>query len=282
MNRFGLIGEHLSHSLSAVIHTRLLDLLGLQGSYDMVELSPQEALSAAEHLAKRGFDGFNVTIPYKEVLLPQMHRLSAQAQAIGAVNTVKIHREGSTLSLSGHNTDYAGFGRMISQMPLSLEGETVAVLGIGGAFRAVAAYLLDQGVERLVAVTRRPGQEQPLAEKDPRLQIIGYPELNEISGALLVNTTPVGMFPKGGVSPVGEEVVARFDTAADIIYNPKETEFLRLAGSLGKPAVNGMTMLVAQAVAAEEIWLERAIDPDIIPLLVKETQEVLEKGWPAV
>ena len=91
-----------------------------------------------------------------------------------------------------------------------------------------------------------------------------------IAGALVVNATPVGMFPHTGVSPVGEQILSKFDAAADLIYNPRETEFLRLARQVGKPAVNGLTMLVAQAVAAQEIWLGRSIDPAVVGALTAE------------
>lgn len=279
MNRFCLIGEHLSHSLSAVIHERLFEMLGIAGSYDLREIPREESGRAAAALSSEGYDGFNVTIPYKEVVMPQLDSLSQEAKAIGAVNTVLVRR-GEGLRLEGYNTDYAGFGRMLKSVGIEVRDKVVAVLGIGGAYRAVAAYLLDQGVERLYAVTRRPEQESQKSAIDPRLRVIGYDELKEISGALLVNSTPVGMFPHAGVSPVDKDIIARFDAAADLIYNPKETEFLRLASEMGKPTVNGMIMLVAQAVAAEEIWLGRAIDEEITPRLSDEMCDLLEKGWP--
>ena len=276
MNRFCLIGEHLSHSLSAVIHDRLFAMLDIPGSYDLREIPRAQTDRVAVALAGEGYDGFNVTIPYKEMVMPQLDSLSEEAKAIGAVNTVLVRRE-ETLRLEGYNTDYVGFGRMLKSAGIEVRGRIAAVLGIGGAYRAVAAYLLDQGVERLYAVTRRPEQETGKSAIDPRLQVIGYDELKEVSGALLVNSTPVGMFPRMGVSPVGEDIIARFDAAADLIYNPKETEFLRLARAMRKPAINGMTMLVAQAVAAEEIWLGRTIDEDITRRLADEMADFSEK-----
>ncbi len=317
MKRFCLIGEHLSHSLSAVIHTRLFELLGVQGRYDLRELSPAEAASAAQRLTEEGYDGFNVTIPYKEVILPQLSGLSPEAAAIGAVNTVAVgrpplaqdlgpaHRPAASresdsgapgrpspckplaggpaegeqppagTGLYGYNTDYAGFGRMLQSAGIDPAGGVAAVLGTGGAYRAAAAWLLDCGVKRLYAVTRRPSQAGERArlpgwQEDDRLQVIGYDTLEGIAGALVVNATPVGMFPHTGVSPVGEQILSKFDAAADLIYNPRETEFLRLARRAGKPAVNGLTMLVAQAVAAQEIWLGRSIDPAMVGALTAE------------
>lgn len=317
MKRFCLIGEHLSHSLSAVIHTRLFELLGVQGRYDLRELSPAEAASAAQRLTGEGYDGFNVTIPYKEVILPQLSGLSPEAAAIGAVNTVAAGRpplapevhlahrlaasrgsdngapsqpspckplaggpaEGEQpptgTGLYGYNTDYAGFGQMLQSAGIDPAGGVAAVLGTGGAYRAAAAWLLDCGVKRLYAVTRRPSQAGERARlpgwrEDDRLQVIGYDAIKGIAGALVVNATPVGMFPHTGVSPVGEQILSKFDAAADLIYNPRETEFLRLARQVGKPAVNGLTMLVAQAVAAQEIWLGRSIDPAVVGALTAE------------
>ena len=294
MKRFCLIGEHLSHSLSAVIHARLFELLEIEGSYDLRELSTAEAGSAAARLAGEGYDGFNVTIPYKEVILPQLRGLSPEAAAIGAVNTVAMVRpalqkaEGAlprpspaasdaqaSEEMYGYNTDYAGFGRMLESAGIDPRGGVAAVLGTGGAYRAVAAYLLDQGVERLYAVTRSPAQglgraALPGWKDDNRLLAIGYDALEHISGTLLVNATPVGMFPNTQSCPVGPRILSQFDAAADLIYNPRETEFLRQARLAGKPAVNGLTMLVAQAVAAEEIWLGRSIDPAVTRSLVDE------------
>ena len=281
MNRFCLIGEHLSHSLSAVIHQRLFAMLGMDGSYDLREFPRNEAGEAVARLMDEGYDGFNVTIPYKEVVLPQLDGLSAEAAAIGAVNTVLLRRafvDGPDTSCQrmGYNTDYVGFGRMLESAQIDARGGAAAILGMGGAYRAAAAYLLDHGVTRLYAVSRHPEREAG-RKTNPRLHVVGYDALEELSGALLVNATPVGMFPHTGVSPVGVEIISRFDAAADLIYNPKETEFLRLARQAGKAAVNGMTMLVAQAVAAEEIWLGRSIDAEITRRLAEEMAGYLEE-----
>lgn len=280
MNRFCLIGEHLSHSLSAVIHQRLFAMLGVEGSYDLREIPRDEAGRVVSRLADEGYDGFNVTIPYKEVVPPQLDGLSVEAAAIGAVNTVLLRPTcaagpGAPCQRTGYNTDYAGFGRMLESARIDARGGTAAILGMGGAYRAAAAYLLDHGVELLYAVTRHPEREAG-RQTNPRLRVVGYDALRGLSGALLVNATPVGMFPHAGVSPVGAEIISRFDAAADLIYNPKETEFLRLARQEGLAAVNGMTMLVAQAVAAEEIWLGRGIDAEITRRLAEEMAGYLE------
>lgn len=271
MNRFGLIGEHLSHSLSAVIHHRIFELLGMEGSYDLIEIPRDRVDGAAARLTGQGYSGWNVTIPYKTDILPQLDRISPEAAAIGAVNTVAVRSgpAGQTV-LEGYNTDFTGFGEMIRAAGMEVSGRPAAVLGMGGAYRAVAAWLLDHGVSRLYSVTRRPEEARPLSCFPERQQVIGYDALADVAGGLLVNATPVGMFPHAGVSPVEPGIIERFDAAADLIYNPGETEFLRLARLAGKATVNGLVMLVAQAVAAEEIWLSQTLDQGITARIAEE------------
>lgn len=265
--KFCLIGRTLQHSISPEIHMRLFSLLGIAASYTLLELPEVEG--AVTHLRQEGFCGCNVTIPYKQDVIAQLDDLSAEAERIGAVNTIAFSPpfpDASCLSsraVVGYNTDYFGFGRMLEH--IDLQGKRAVILGSGGAHKAVAAYLIDRGAQ-VITVSRRP------AEKGQ----IGYDALTEIDGDILVNATPVGMYPHMDVSPVERSVIARFSILADLIYNPPETRFLAVGRELGKQCIGGLTMLVGQAARAQEIWLgcsiDRALEQQVIQDLAKE-------GW---
>ncbi len=236
MVHFGLIGARLGHSLSPQIHQLIFKELGVEGTYDLLEIPPEE-LYASVHELRGKYCGVNVTIPHKINVMAALTTLSMEAQAIGAVNTIHFHNG----AIRGYNTDYAGFGRLLENNGIEVQGKSAAVLGTGGVSRAVLQYL----------------------------------HLERYTGDLLINCTPVGMYPKTDVSPVGLETVEHFETAVDLIYNPAKTLFLQQAEQLGKKAVNGMLMLVAQAVAAEEIWLQREISNDVILKVAAEMEKQL-------
>lgn len=178
-----------------------------------------------EHLQAE-YAGCNVTIPHKLHVLPHLAGITAEAAAIGAVNTIKFTTQGAF----GYNTDYFGFGRMLEYNGISAKGRTVAVLGTGGAARAVLKYLADKEVDRLYLVTRNPEAfDRTLMDVAPQARVCGYQELENIQGYLLVNCTPVGMYPNVGASPVSAAVSASFDASVDLIYNPAITLFLKQA-----------------------------------------------------
>ena len=246
--KFGLIGAKLGHSLSPRIHKELFSRRGLAASYELLEMPAEQLPSQLERL-RQEYTGVNVTIPHKIAVMPYLDRISPEAAAIGAVNTIAF-REGKAL---GYNTDYFGFGRMLEHYGLTPTGKDVCVLGTGGAARAVLQYLTDCRSRSITLFSRKVSKVAP--DLRQRFTIKNYADLPALQGDLLVNCTPVGMFPKTEVSPADASVMAHFGAAVDLIYNPPVTCFLALAQQQKKPAVNGLFMLVAQAVAAEEIWL---------------------------
>ena len=266
MNRYGLLGEVLGHSLSPQIHGQILNALGKQGRYDLYEV-PRDHVGdwmGGQALILRGF---NVTIPYKETVIPYLGEISPQARAVGAVNTVGV-RDGQ---LSGHNTDVYGFGEMLRVEGIGVKGARVLVLGTGGAAKAVTAYFREAGVEELVLASVDVPADIP---RFPGCRIISYDEVEALGDRdILVNCTPVGMHPHTGVSLIPEELIDRFAAVVDLVYNPWQTELLRLAADAGKKAVNGLYMLTAQAVRAEEIWqgadIPRQVTRDIYNTLKK-------------
>lgn len=267
-NKFGLIGGKLGHSLSPAIHKLFFEYTGKTGSYELLETE----LAALPELMKKlraEYVGTNVTIPHKLHVMPHLDSIAPEAAAIGAVNTIKFTSEGAF----GYNTDYFGFGRMLEYNGIAIAGRVAAVLGTGGAARAVVKYLVDKGVGKLYLVTRDVTKvEQHFFEMAPELELIDYAQLAELKGDLLVNCTPVGMFPKVDAAPVPASVSAAFGASVDLIYNPAKTLFLAQAEAAGHKAVNGLFMLVAQAVAAQEIWQGEHYDSELIVRIMRELE----------
>lgn len=259
MQFFGLFGEHLSHSFSERIHTEFYKLIGLPAAYKHFELAPDDIESAIAGIRVLQLTGVNVTIPYKQTVMPYMDDITPEARRIGAVNTITV-KDGK---LYGANTDYYGFGTMLESSGILVKNQTAMVLGFGGSAKAVVLYLLDHGVKNIIIVSRKKGELTDVPD-DPRIQLKGYDEIGSVTGELIINTTPLGMFPdKIGISPVPVEIIRNFKSAVDLIYNPRQTEFLRLAEAAGLKTCDGLKMLVHQAIKSEEIWLEQAFEPKI-------------------
>jgi shikimate dehydrogenase len=273
--KFGLIGAKLGHSVSPQIHEILFKKLGIDNhnQYDLLEM---ERSDISAHLQTGcGYTGMNVTIPYKIDVMPFLKEISHAADRIGAVNTIHVTEDG----LFGYNTDYVGFGRSLDHAGIKAEGNDCIVLGSGGAARAVIQYLADAGAAHITVVSRNPLLLKPSFSDFAHrigIEIIGYHELENRKGApLMVNCTPVGMYPNMQVCPISEKTAARYEALVDLIYNPKDTLFLQYGKRHGAITLNGMFMLVAQAVVSEEIWLERQIGNDVINSIAKEMENVL-------
>ena len=234
MGRFGLIGRALGHSFSPAIHALIGDY-----EYKLYPLEP-EALDG--FLRASDGDGFNVTIPYKIDAMKSCHELSERARAIGCVNTVTRLPGGEW---RGDNTDWDGFLHLLGEDAERLRGRPALVLGSGGASRTVRAVLASCGIP--FAVISRSGRDT-------------YATLERHADAeLIVNTTPVGMYPKNGASPVDLRLFPKCRLVLDVIYNPMRTALLLQAEALGLPARGGLAMLAAQAVRAGELFLGRGL-----------------------
>lgn len=247
MDRYGLLGEKLGYSLSPRIHARILDALGKEGQYDLYEVPPGSVGDWIQGEA-RGLRGFNVTIPYKETVIPYMNDLSDRARAVGAVNTVHV-RDGQ---LSGHNTDVYGFGEMLCTEGIEAKGARVLIMGTGGAAKAVSAHFREAGAGE---VTLASVDVEADTARFPWHRIVSYDEIASLGNMdILVNCTPVGTHPNVDDCLMEPEALDRYDTVVDLIYNPWQTRLLRYAVQAGKKAVNGLYMLVAQAVRAQSVW----------------------------
>lgn len=255
----GLLGGRLGHSYSPKIHSLLADY-----AYDLYEKQP-EAL--ADFLKNGGFSGLNVTIPYKKAVIPFCAELSPRAETLGAVNTLVRRKDGS---LIGHNTDYFGFSYMVEKSGLSVAGKKCLVLGSGGASATACAVLEALGAR--VVVISRSGPDN-------------YGNLSRYrDAAVIVNTTPVGMYPNTGESPVALSQFPGLEGVLDVIYNPARTRLLLDAEALGIPAMNGLWMLVAQAKESAEWFTGREIPDDEIPrihgMLRREMENIVLIGMP--
>lgn len=251
---FGILGEKLGHSLSPEIHTNLLQQQGLSGTYEKYEMSREELTHIFNFMKEHQITGLNVTIPYKEVLFRMVDVLDRHAEQIGAINTIYL-KDGISY---GYNTDYIGVISMLSKAGVDLSGKHVVILGSGGACRALIYGFHLEGADSITIAARNTAAKQALRESFPYIHTCTLQDIP--SGDLIINTTPVGMSPNIGKSVVGADVLRRFSVAADIVYNPLMTEFLRIAQAEGLQTVTGLMMLVDQAIGSEEIWLERKLD----------------------
>ena len=247
MIRYAVVGERLGHSISPEIHQAIYDLYGLNCRYEKREIAREESANIVQIMQSYG--GYNVTIPYKEVILPQLQSVTPCAAKTRAVNTVTNTNEGAV----GDNTDVFGFAYLLQSHAVSASGATCVILGTGGAAKAVYQALSEMGAGKIISVTR---QRSPLQAEDCCIE---YAQLPAVRGQILINTTPVGMFPDIHSSPVDADVICNFDTLVDVIYNPCPTKFLQIGQRLGKQTLSGLTMLVAQAVQAEQRW-QKGVD----------------------
>jgi shikimate dehydrogenase len=266
--KFGLLGAKLGHSLSPQIHQEVFRQLGIDATYELIEV-PGDKLAEKVAELQRTYRGLNVTIPHKVAVMDSLAQVAPEAKAIGAVNTV-LFKDGLA---EGFNTDYFGFARLLEHNGLVPKGKEVCVLGTGGASRAILQCVKDMQAKNITVISRVV--ENAPEDIRSRYTVKTYEDLKLMSGDLLINCTPVGMYPNVGLSPVNVSVMKTFAAAVDIIYNPAETVFMKLARQQGKPAVNGLFMLVAQAVAADEIWLECKLDSGLIADVTEKMRKIL-------
>ncbi len=249
--KYGLIGEKLGHSFSREIHEKL----GRYG-YELREIGKDDL---GAFMTARDFAGINVTIPYKTDVIPYLDEISDLAREIGAVNTV-VNRGGK---LFGDNTDVWGLTSLIRRMRPDLAGLTVLILGTGGTSRAAVAAAKILGAKEIVRVSRT-GRDGAVTYD------AAYRDYTD--AGFLINTTPVGMFPNAGKSPVDLSRFPRLAGVVDAIYNPLQTRLLLDARALGIPAANGLYMLVAQAMRSAERFTDEPVGEDVTERIWRELQ----------
>lgn len=270
--KYGLIGEKLSHSYSPIIHKEILKRIERLGEYSLIEIERDKIKHITLDMRENIYNGVNVTIPYKIEVIKYLDELSNEANEIGAINTI-ANKEGR---LIGYNTDYFGFGKMLDLNGVNLKNKNATILGTGGAARAVIYYLKNNNINEITIVSRDKVKAQ---NEFGDYRCITYKELIDFKKHdLIINCTPVGMYPNISNSPVKEEVLKNYDVAIDLIYNPIETVFLRYAKKNKVLAIDGLYMLVAQAVKSQEIWNEIKIDDRVIMEVYDVIKDLLIKG----
>lgn len=249
-----LIAKKLGHSFSKPIHNQLSDYV-----YDYKELEESELDKFFE---EKDFDGLNVTIPYKQTVMKYLDSISPEAQRIGAVNTI-VNRNGV---LTGYNTDYYGFMYEIREAGAEISGKDVVILGRGGASKTVVCVCEDLGAKSIRLLTREANPE------------------NFYDGQIVINATPVGMFPDTGKSVVDITKFTKCEAVLDLIYNPANTKLILDAKRMGIKTVNGLGMLVAQAKKACEIFTDTPVDDKKIDAIRKnierQTKNIVLIGMP--
>lgn len=241
-NIYGLLGEKLSHSVSPEIHDKIMESVNIKGSYSLYEVDKASVGRAVEAFRLLGYKGVNVTIPYKVDVMEFLDEISEEASKIGAVNTIAF-RDGKAI---GFNTDYYGFGMLLKTKNVDVRGKKIVILGNGGAAKSVIQYFKDNGSSEIIISDLKEDKENG---------VISFEQAKTIEeGYMVVNCTPVGMYPHIDNSLVEGGFLKGFQVAVDLIYNPIETKFLKLSRESGLITLNGLYMLVGQAVKAQEIW----------------------------
>ena len=257
---YGLLGEKLGHSFSPQIHACLGDY-----EYKLFEVAPE---NLGDFLRSGTFEGLNVTIPYKKAVMPYLAEISENAKAIGSVNTITVLPNGT---LRGDNTDYDGFLYLVRRSGVSVAGKKALVLGTGGASLPVKKVLSDLGAREIVSISRSGENNYQNLDK-------------HFDADLLVNTTPVGMYPNNLQSPLSLDGFAHLSGVLDIVYNPQKTKLILDAEQRGIPAFSGLTMLVAQAKRAAELFLNTNIDDrkndEIYETLSRQMKNIVLVGMP--
>lgn len=271
--KFAIIGHPLGHSLSPQIHTRLFELAGMPFTYTLEDIPPEELENKRSFLDSLG--GYNITIPHKIPIIKFCDRLDKGAERYGSVNCIMNGDE-----TVGYNTDVIGFTKSIEQLGASLNSK-VCLVGCGGVGRMMAIETAYEGGELTIAVREK---DLPVAKgvadeikqriSGAKVEVI---TLEQVGGGydLMINCTPVGMFPKIDAMPVTAEALDSVKYLFDAVYNPRRTMLMNEAEKRGAKVMGGMAMLVLQAVAAHEIWDNSSYKTDDITALIEEMEKLV-------
>lgn len=278
----GLLGYPLHHSFSPAMHNSVFEQLDMGFVYLPLKVKPGRLSEAIAGLRALHFVGANVTIPHKEQIIPYLDALTPEAELVGAVNTLYWNAQ---RQLVGDNTDVVGFDRTLSDAQLDLEGRSVALIGSGGAARAVAVALARRQVKEIIVIARRPAALQQfvhdLQHKFPEVLWTTHTQSTPVLAQdlervwLLVNASPVGMHPHIQESPLSQPLLSMLPQGAhvyDLVYNPPQTQLLQWAQTQGYTAHEGLHMLAYQGAAAFERWT--GLQPPIAPMIASLQHQI--------
>lgn len=278
--RYAVVGETLKHTMSPPIHKRLFELKNREFEYDVMEICPKDLKASKDKLDSLA--GYNVTIPHKVAVIDLLDRLDDSAKRYNSVNCV----DNKNGILTGYNTDCDGFLETVRSMGADLSGEVV-LIGCGGVGRMAAIEAAFAGARLNIAVLE---SDMPLAQKT-KSEILAVRPNAEVSIVLntdiddekdydlLINATPVGMYPKVDACPVPDKIIERAKAVFDIVYNPGETLLLKKAREMGIKTAGGMAMLVWQAVSAHRIWDGDEYTADEVNGIISEMNEIVKRNF---
>lgn len=274
MQNYTLIGHPLGHSMSPWIHERLFAMSGCTACYTLNDIAPEKLADAMFMLST--MDGYNITIPHKVGIIPLIDEMDETAARYQSVNCV-ANRDGKAI---GYNTDCIGFLRSVEKFAL---GGKVLLIGCGGVGRMMAMEAVLHGADLTLVERDMPKAEALAAELKTavpaaKVQVTDSAPLAHYD--LLMNASPVGMYPNSGRCPVKDDLIAECDAVFDVIYNPTETELVRKARAMGKPAVGGSAMLVWQAVRAHEIWYGFTYETAAVEQLIRDMEAEVDRLFP--
>ena len=273
MEQYTLIGHTLGHSMSPFIHERLFAMAGKEASYTLTDIAPEHLEGKEPFL--RSLRGFNITIPHKMAVIPMVDELDESAKRYESVNCV-ANKNGK---LIGYNTDCDGFTMSVRDYPM--DGK-VLLIGCGGVGRMIATEALRHGADLTIGIIPQDQklveafiQEAKAAMPDAVVRYAITAEIHE-KFDVIINASPVGMYPKTDACPVPDELIDQADYFFDVIYNPTKTLFLRKALAQGKTARGGAAMLVLQAVRAHEIWDGDTYTQEQIDSIIAEMEQTID------
>ncbi len=250
---YALIGEKLGHSMSPAIHLQMLDMIDVEGVYGLLEVAKEDVPKVVDSLKVLGIAGANVTVPYKQAIMPYLDGIDPDAQAIGAINTIAFE-DGRAI---GYNTDCYGFMTMLKVAEIEVKDKDCVLIGCGGAGFAMITGLKNLGAKSIKVFDVNDEQLARAKEQFPFIEAYNFLLHKEkCVGDVLANATPVGMYPKCDASVLTKDELEAggFEAVADAVYNPLETKLVSYAKELGLKSCAGLWMLVYQAMRSEEIW----------------------------
>lgn len=260
----GLIGNPVAHSISPLIHNSLAALCHVDLAYVTFKVQQEAIAAAVQGAYALNIQGLNVTVPHKQAVLEQLSEINPLAEAIGAVNTLVRTEKG----YKGYNTDISGLSRQLKEAGIALKGQEVVILGAGGAARAIAFLCASEGADAVYVLNRTPEKAQRIAQ-DVNLHLgtdtvraMKVSDYVQLTGRdyIVLQTTSVGLAPNQDAAVIEDaDFYQRAAVGVDIIYNPAETRFMKLLKAQGKPAYNGLKMLLYQGVEAFELWNQLSV-----------------------
>ncbi|MGN0374900.1 MAG: shikimate dehydrogenase [Butyrivibrio sp.] len=273
-----LIGNPVGHSISPLIHNTLAERMNINLAYTAFSVESDDVGTAVKGAKALGILGMNVTVPHKCEVIPYLDEIDELALHIGAVNTIVSTDKG----YKGYNTDITGLGRQLREEGISLKDRDVIILGAGGASKAVTYLCADEGASRIFLLNRSISNAEKLADEvnsffPDRVVPMELTDYHKIPAGKypVIQTTSVGLYPNTDKAPIeDEDFYEMVESGVDIIFNPYETQFMKLCRKHGAPAFNGLKMLLYQGIAAFELWnkvvVPKELSEEILNLMEKE------------